>query len=427
LYLIDALLTRHLRAFNARHMQLEPIDGVHVQPVAGKQYLLYIHIPFCESLCPFCSFHRVRFVHEKTERYFRALRKEINNYLDAGFEFRDVYVGGGTPTVMPDELATTLDMINTRCKLSSVSVETNPNHLIQATLDILKDAGVTRLSVGVQSLDNRLLADMRRLEPYGSAEQIMENLERTQGQFDTFNVDMIFNIPHQSRDSLINDLEQLIRLDIDQISYYPLMPSDDTQRSIDKHMGHLDFRNEKAMYELIRERLSEYYRPSSAWCFSKSSSSIDEYIVDHDEYLGVGSGSFSYLNGGSYSTSFSIDHYIDLTNRGKSAITAGREMTKHEQMQYDLLMKLFGLRINNSDIRMTHGPSFHRKLWKELTAFKLLGALKETQDELLLTDKGMYYWVIMMREFFIGVNNFRSQMRTQIHDEWKTLEKVSTP
>jgi menaquinone C8-methyltransferase len=407
-------------------MQLEPLNGVHLQPMAGKQYLLYIHIPFCESLCPFCSFHRVRFVSEKTARYFQALRKEISNYLDAGFEFRDVYVGGGTPTVMPDELAKTLDMINARCNLSSISVETNPNHLTQANLDILKDSGVTRLSVGVQSLDNSLLADMRRLESYGSAEQITEHLERTQGQFDTFNVDMIFNIPHQSRDSLSNDLEQLIRLGIDQISYYPLMPSDETQRSINKNMGHMDFRNEKAMYELIRERLSEYYQPSSAWCFSKSSSSIDEYIVDHDEYLGVGSGSFSYLNGGSYSTSFSIDHYIDLADQGKSAITAGREMTEHEQMQYDLLMKLFGLRINNSDIRMTHGPSFHKKLWKELTVFKLLGALKETKDELLLTERGMYYWVIMMREFFIGVNNFRSQMRAQIHDEWKTMEKVST-
>ena len=425
LYLIDALLTRYLRAFNARHMQLDPMEGVHVRPTEGKQYLLYIHIPFCESLCPFCSFHRVRFVGDKTKRYFQALRKEISNYLDAGFEFRDIYVGGGTPTVMPDELAKTLDMISTRSNLSSISVETNPNHLTQATLDILKDAGVTRLSVGVQSLDNHLLEDMRRLEPYGSAEHIIENLDRTQGQFDTFNVDMIFNIPHQSQDSLINDLERLIRLGIDQISYYPLMPSDETQRSINKHMGHLDFHNEKAMYRLIQSHLSEYYQPSSAWCFSKSSSSIDEYIVDHNEYLGVGSGSFSYLNSGSYSTSFSIDHYIDLVSRGKSAITAGRPMTQHEQMQYDLLMKLFGLRIQKSDICMTYGELFHEKLWKELTTFKLLGALKETEDELLLTDRGMYYWVIMMREFFIGVNNFRSQMRAQIHDELKPLKKPS--
>jgi coproporphyrinogen III oxidase-like Fe-S oxidoreductase len=311
LYLFDSLLTRYLRSFNARHMQLEPMEGMQLRPDKDRQYLLYIHIPFCESLCPFCSFHRVRFEVDHTQRYFQALRKEIQHYQDDGFQFNDIYVGGGTPTVMVEELAETLQLVRDHNELASISVETNPNHLVQPTLDILKQAGVTRLSVGVQSLDDQLLQEMRRYEPYGSAEQIVEHLKLTQGQFDTFNVDMIFNIPHQSEASLMHDLDTLDKLAIDQISYYPLMPSEITERSMNRKMGHVEFRHEKDLYELIRKRLSDSYQASSAWCFSRETSDIDEYIVDHDEYLGVGSGSFSYLGGASYSTTFSINHYVD--------------------------------------------------------------------------------------------------------------------
>lgn len=408
-------------------MQLQAMDGVTLEPDPDREYLLYIHIPFCESLCPFCSFHRVRFQAEKARHYFKALRKEIDSYLQAGFKFNDVYVGGGTPTVIPEELAETLELLNKHESLSGISVETNPNHLVQPTLDILKQSGVTRLSVGVQSLDNGLLREMRRYEPYGSAEKIIEHLQLTQGQFDTFNVDMIFNLPHQSQESLIKDIDALIQLGIDQISYYPLMPSETTQRAMDKKMGHVDFSQEKALYKLVRTRLAEHYRPSSAWCFSNRSSAIDEYIVDHDEYLGVGSGSFSYLNQGSYATTFSINHYIQQIERGQSTISAGRNMTQLEQLQYDFLMKLFGLHMNKSDICMKHGPDFQRKLWKELLGFRLIGALRETENEFQVTEKGMYYWVLMMREFFIGVNNLRKQMRSRIHDEWEVINRLDTP
>ncbi len=426
MYLFDSLLTRYLRSFNARHMQLEPMEGIQIRPEKDRPYLLYIHIPFCESLCPFCSFHRIRFETERTQRYFRALRKEIQHYQDNGFEFKDIYVGGGTPTVMAEELAETLQLVRENNDLTGISVETNPNHLEQATLDILKQAGVTRLSVGVQSLDDQLLKEMRRYEPYGSAEQIVEHLALTQGQFDTFNVDMIFNIPHQSRDSLINDIDTLDNLAIDQISYYPLMPSEITERSMDKKMGHVEFRHEKELYELIRGRLSGHYQASSAWCFSRESSDIDEYIVDHDEYLGVGSGAFSYLAGASYSTTFSINHYVQQVELGHSAISSGRVMSEKERLLYDFMMQLFGLHMNKSDMRMKYGPNCRRKLWKELLGFKLLGALSETEKEFLVTEKGMYYWVIMMREFFIGVNNFRTQMRSRIHDEWEVMEQINS-
>ena len=405
-------------------MQLLPMEGFRPAPVAGKKYLLYIHIPFCESLCPFCSFHRVRFDETRTQQYFSALRKEIRQYHEAGFDFDDVYVGGGTPTVLPNELSETLNLLRSLYNIKSISVETNPNHLQQSTLDILKLAGVTRLSVGVQSLDDSLLKEMGRLETYGSSEEIISHLKLAQGQFDTFNVDMIFNIPHQTESSLRNDLQVLKDLAVDQISYYPLMPSDITERAMDKKMGHLDFRNERRFYDIIKESLLDDYEASSAWCFSRKHSAIDEYIVDHDEYLGIGSGSFSYINNATYSTTFSISHYVSLVEKGISSITSGRQMTVREQAQYDFLMHLFGLRMDKQPLVEKYGPGYERLLWKEQLFFKFIGALKERQDMYLVTERGMYYWVIMMREFFIGVNNFRSQMREKIKDEWEVITRM---
>ena len=88
-----------------------------------------MHVPFCEVLCPFCSFHRVRYNESKTARYFEALRREIRLYHEAGFRFSDVYVGGGTPTVNADELLATLELVRDLSPVRTISIETNPNHL----------------------------------------------------------------------------------------------------------------------------------------------------------------------------------------------------------------------------------------------------------------------------------------------------------
>lgn len=418
---VDNLLSTYLRRFHGSHMQLETAIGTRPEPQPGRRYLLYIHVPFCESLCPFCSFHRVKMDQPKALRYFAALRQEIERYHQSGFAFSDVYVGGGTPTVLPEELAKTLNLVRKLNDVSGISVETNPNHLRQPVLDLLLDAGVTRLSVGVQSLEDKLLQEMGRLDSYGSSTEIVDRLQAAQGQFDTFNVDMIFNIPHQSTESLLRDIELLKANEIDQISYYPLMPSTTTERSMSKHMGLVDFRNERAMYETIRDTLMPDYQPGSAWCFSRKPAAIDEYIVDHDEYLGIGSGSFSYLNGTTYSSTFSINRYLDLVAAGHTAITASRDLSIKEQAQYDFLMQLFGLHMNKAAMREKYGKAPQRLLRKELLLFKALGGITESDQTYDLTLEGMYYWVLMMREFFMGVNNFRAHMRHQTRMEWEQL------
>ena len=131
-----------LRREYAGAMRFDEDDAAEVMPAApAAPCQLYVHVPFCEVLCPFCSFHRVRYDESKTARYFEALRQEIRHYHDAGFSFSDVYVGGGTPTVNPDELLATLKLIRELSPVHTISIETNPNHLEPDVLERYRDAG----------------------------------------------------------------------------------------------------------------------------------------------------------------------------------------------------------------------------------------------------------------------------------------------
>jgi coproporphyrinogen III oxidase-like Fe-S oxidoreductase len=394
-------------------------------PPPGGQAFLYVHIPFCHVLCPFCSFHRVQYREHKAVRYFAALRREIETYRDAGFRFTGVYVGGGTPTVAPGELAATLDLIRASFPAREISVETNPSDLTEDILSMLQSRGVSRLSVGVQSFDDGLLREMERYEKYGSRAAILANLERAGGRFETLNVDMIFNLPHQTDEILQRDLETVIGSAANQVSFYPLMTSDEVRRKMTAQMGRLDRHRVREYYRRILARLSPEFAASSAWCFSRATGGgVDEYITDATDYVGVGSGSFSYVGGAMYATTFSLNAYADRIDRGLPAITQRRAMSEHEQMRYEMLLRLFGLRMDHGWLRQRFGDRFGRRMAAEMAALKLVGAVVEDHTGYRLTERGMYLWVLMMSAFFESVNVFREQMRAHIHAELEHDEDV---
>ncbi|OHE29682.1 MAG: coproporphyrinogen III oxidase, partial [Syntrophus sp. RIFOXYC2_FULL_54_9] len=379
--------------------------------------LLYIHIPFCEQLCPYCSFNRVAFVEDLCRGYFRALRKEIILYRDLGYDFGAIYIGGGTPTVLIDELEETIALARTSFHIRELSVETNPNHLTEDRLEVLQRAGVNRLSVGVQSFDDDLLKKMDRYDKYGSAAEIAERLRQTLGHFGTLNADMIFNFPTQTSAMLEKDLDTLQEIGIDQVTWYPLMVSDSTRQTVMETLGRVDGRQEERFYHRIVGRLVPSYRFSSAWCFSRKQAMIDEYIVDYDEYAGLGSGSIGYLNGTCYANTFDINGYITQLDRGELPLAASRLFSVRDQLRYDFLMKLFGTRLNTVELRKKYDGSFLRLLWPDLLAFSLIGALSWQAPDIVLTKRGRYAWVVLMREFFTAVNNFRDFCREQMPQE----------
>ena len=413
----------------ARAMQFEPGGRApELPPAPAAACQLYVHVPFCEVLCPFCSFHRVRFDASRARPYFDALRREIALYHAAGFRFQDVYVGGGTPTVDPPQLLETLAFVRSLWPVRSISVETNPNHLQPELLHCLRDAGVTRLSVGVQSFDDGLLASMDRLHKYGSGEQIRQRLAAAQGIVPTLNVDMIFNLPGQTLAMLGHDLDRLVGLGVEQVSFYPLMTARGARRRMARTMGFADPALRHPMYELIGRRLQPGYRPSSAWCFARGQDLHDEYIIDQDDYVGVGSGAFSYVGGTMYSTTFSLRHYLRRVGAGGSGIAEQRRLSARERMRYDLLMRLFGGELDLAAMRARHGTDVARALAPELVAMRLLGATRRDGDVLRLTPRGRYIWVLMMAGFFNAVNEVRSRMREHIRAELESWNvEVAVP
>lgn len=382
-------------------------DASRVQPD-----VLYVHIPFCESLCPFCSFHRVKLDRNAAIPYFNSLRTEIRAVAEKGFKPTVVYVGGGTPTVLPDELAETLELVRSLFPIRQISIETNPNHLRQEIFSTLNSVGVNRVSVGVQSFDDGLLKAMGRYESYGSARQIIERLQLAQGHFDTLNADMIFNLPRQSERSLRRD-SRILReeIGIDQVSWYPLMASQHTGTRMQQSMGNYTLDNERPCYDLIRAAMDVDYQLASVWCFSRKGGLVDEYITADTEYIGVGSGSFSYLGGVMYANTFSIKRYGQFIGKKRTAMTAVRHLTLIERARYDMVMTLFGLSMDKQKLNVKFDGRLFRILWKEILLLKLAGAVRDDGRSLTLTRKGQYEWLIIMREFFIGINNFRDQMR----------------
>ncbi len=414
--LAERVLTAYLKTQTREYLTLEPANGVSLPaPIAGKDYTLYAHVPFCESLCPYCSFNRFLFDANKTREYFSALRAEMQLTADLGYRFKTLYFGGGTPTILLDELAQTIDLARTLFPIEEVSCETNPNHLTQEVVEQLKDR-VQRLSVGVQSFDDRLLREMNRYNKFGSGDHILERIRFAAPYFESLNVDMIFNFPNQTMESLQNDLDKIIASGAQQVTFYPLMSSRSVEKSMAQTVGKLTHSNEWRFFNQINDALEKEFTQLSAWTFvRRAAGMIDEYIVDSDEYVGIGSGSFSYLNGTLYVNTFSVKQYnLDLS-AGRSPINAYQKYAKFPQMRYWFLMNLFGLKFDPTIFKSRFKRSIFISLPMEMLFMKVLGAFKGRTSQ--LSRVGQYISVVLMREFFAGVNNVRDVARKALSPE----------
>jgi coproporphyrinogen III oxidase-like Fe-S oxidoreductase len=135
--------------------------------------------------------------------------------------------------------------------------------------------------------------------------------------------------------------------------------------------------------------------------------------VDYDEYAGLGSGAIGYLHGTCYSNTFDIAEYIASLEQGRLPLKASRKFNLHDQMSYDFLMKLFSTNLDIAAMQEKYNGKFLKTLWKEIAAFEIIRAFRYFPPYMHLTPRGHYLWVIMMREFFIAVNNFREYCRKQ--------------
>ncbi len=419
----ERTLTAVMRKLNRRFIAHDiPVRGF-PSPNPGKEYVLYCHVPFCQRLCTYCGFNRFLYNHERSTRYYRSLREEMRMVSRLGYRFTSMYIGGGTPTILLDELCETIDLARELFDIREVSCETSPNHLGPELVEKLSGR-VQRMSVGVQSFDDVLLDQMDRYTKYGCGEELFERVRSVAGAFRSTNVDMIFNFPSQTPEMLHRDVVLLRATGVNQTTFYPLMASPETGKSLAHTIGRISYAKEQRFYRILCDELSHDFAASSAWTFSKRGGGmIDEYIVDYDEYLGIGSGAVSFLDGRVYGNTFSLSAYHDAVDNGRLSVsTCGRRFSRRAMMAYRFATELFALKLDKRAFRREFGLRVEVAMAPEYAWLKAAGAFERDDEDLLtLTDKGRYLVLVIMREMLAGQNELRDVMRAALPAEEREM------
>ncbi len=424
--LAERIVTAALHALNKRYLHQAPIELDRLpEPIPGRSYVLYAHVPFCERLCLYCGFNRFLYREDRARHYFRRLRREMRMVSELGYDFPSLYIGGGTPTILLDELCETIDLARDLFSIEEVSTETNPNHLGSDTLDALSGR-VQRLSIGVQSFEDTLLRQMDRYEKYGSGSEILERIQAVAERklFPSLNVDMIFNFPSQTEEVLRRDIALLKETGANQTTFYPLLASPKTRARLAKTVGRMDYAREERYFHIIAEGLADEFHPSAAWSYSRDGEGmIDEYIVDYGEYVGIGSGALSFLKNRIYVNTFSLKEYSERLDSGRMSVSkAGPPYSRRAMHRYRFVTDLFGLRLDKERFARDFGVSAEIGLAPELAFMKLAGGIASDDGRYVtLTEKGRYLLMVMMRETLASSNDLRDQARNALSDEERML------
>ncbi len=425
--LSERMLTGVIKTMTKHELQMEPVtEKMMPGPKPGMHYMLYMHIPFCQRLCPYCSFNRYPFREEIARPYFKNLRREMLMLKDLGYDFESIYCGGGTPTIMIDELCETLDLARDLFSIQEVSSETNPNHLTRPYLEKLKGR-VQRLSVGVQSFNDDLLRQMDRYEKYGSGSEIFERIGEAKDYFDILNVDMIFNFPSQTPEVLMHDVEMIRACGCQQTTFSPLYFSRATTKKMLDTLGSPAYAREYEYYLMLDEALAEgpdaAFDRRTVWTFNRRGHDlhacgevpVDEFGVTYEEYPAIGSGAVTHLNGTIYVNTFSLKQYNEDIEAGHMSLMGRTKMSKRDLMRYRFMQDLYSLRLDKKRFEADFGETVERGLPVEMAFMRANGAFAtDTPEELTLTPKGRYYALVMQRQFLSGLNELRDQARAAL-------------
>lgn len=377
---------------------------------SNKSYMLYAHIPFCHTFCPYCSFHKYYYNENLAKKYFESLREEIKQIKDKGFDFSSMYVGGGTTLINEEELAKTLELCKKLFNIKEISCESDPNHIEPKKLEMFKGL-IDRLSCGIQSFDDDILKKVARYHKFGSSEQLQEKLSKAIGILPVMSLDLIFNFPSQTKEQLLKDLQIAKNLKPQQITTYPLMKSNLTKDNIAKTLGVSFEDNEFEFYKMIVDFFKDYER-NNAWSFSLEKSSFnDEYVSSHHEYLGVGSGAFSFLDGELLINAFNLNDYSNLIKEKQNANIAKANFSKKEIIKYVFLTEMFAGKIEINKFNQTLNCDLEKDLFVELLGLKLSKAIKKDNDTLYVSEFGRYLFMVLMKDFYTGMDLVRAVFR----------------
>jgi len=368
---------------------------------------LYIHIPFCKTPCPFCAYIRYPWNPKLERPYVEAVKKEIDLYREelGDVKINSIYVGGGTPTIMTEGVADILGHLKDTFNVNGdMGVESNPDDLNEKTLELLLDAGVNKLSMGVQSFSDEILKNIGRRSH--DVKQSLDAIELVinNGGFETFSIDLMFSLPAQSLANLKRDLEIAIERGVPQVATYPLLLFPYCKMYRDWKEGKVklpDKKTERRMYEAIVDSFADAgYEPCSVWSFAKQG--IDKYgSVEREEYIGVGAGAISSVDHHFYANTASVEEYIRSVRARILPVTIGAEFQPDGVAARWLSMSLYEMGFEKSEFRKRFHMDVEEKFKSFLRWLKLFGIIKVEGDHVRVTRKGMYPIHLMTKTFLL--------------------------
>lgn len=396
---------------NTSEMNLEETTNLR------KQSALYIHIPFCDSFCTFCSFYRSRTLkndEETVERYISILLKELSMYAETDYvkslEFGAVYLGGGTPSCLSSsQLSRILKYCSENFNFGKdiqVTVEGNASNLDKDKLKIMLENGCNRISLGVQTFDENTGKILNL--PHSNSQVFQTIKSARELGHKNISIDLIYNLPGQTLKIWKNDLETSISSGIEHMSIFCLQiyPKTMLVKQLDNNevpqIGSQDEAIEK--YEMaIKMLISAGYIQESLTDFVKPGIEGYKYgrlRAESSEVLAIGVGSNGYLNRCVYRNHKSIKDYIEMVESNKYLVATVRRIPATEEMHGFIAKGLRHLTVRKQEFRKRFDKEIEDVFEFILSELKQRGLLKIDDNKIELTDSGKVWGGNVCREFY---------------------------
>ncbi|MEG2199895.1 MAG: radical SAM protein, partial [Anaerovorax sp.] len=345
---------------------------------------LYIHIPFCKEICKFCPYCKVVYEREVANEYVDALLKEIQ-IVGATFHGKkavnSLYFGGGTPALMVDRIGEIVAQVRRFFVIrEGIGLELHPDDVCVEVLEKLKAAGVTKISIGIQSFQKNQLLDLQRKPIDLSA--LAQALQKV--AFKTVSMDFIFAIPGQTFGQLKADIDTAFQKGANHIAMYPFIDFSFAQN------GFLPMGEEEK--RTLLNQISDYctkqgYVRTSIWTFAKKH--VKAYSsMTRDHFLGFGCSATTLLGDQFKINTFSVPAYIKRIDEGKLATSLTLRFTKRQRMVYYLFWTAYTTKVDPKNFKNFFKTSLKKNYGFEIFMAKILGLLKEKEGIYHMTQKG---------------------------------------
>lgn len=373
----------------------------------AKPSSAYVHIPFCTQICYYCDFSKVFIKNQPVDAYLEHLIQETRSY-EIG-KLRTLYIGGGTPTALSAQqlayLLTELPKVVDLSEVEEFTIEANPGDLDPDKIAVLKDSQVNRVSLGVQTFDNKMLKKIGRSHQEQDIYDNIRHLKRA--GFDNISIDLIYALPGQTMDQVKENVAKAIDLDIPHMSLYSLILENHTVFMNRMRRGKLPLPKEELeaeMFEYIIEELEkagfEHYEISN---FSKPGFESRHNLVywDNAEYYGLGAGASGYVDGIRYKNHGPIRHYLEAVEAGKARITE-EHLTLEEKMEEELFL---GLRkktgVSKARFEEKFGVSFDQRYGQVVASLTEQGLLVPDDKQVRMTKRGLFLGDTVAEKFIL--------------------------